>query len=85
MSFQRGRRVETSDPVPARTIHGLLPLENAMRAPSGLPGGPDAPGVGACSVYLGDVRPVDIALAGRIWPAAGLALVAAEPPAPAGT
>ncbi len=38
MSFQRGRRVETSDPVPARTIHGLLPLEDAMRAASGLPG-----------------------------------------------
>ena len=34
MSFQRGRRVETSDPVPARTIHGLLPLEDAMRAAS---------------------------------------------------
>jgi len=35
VSFQRGRRVETSDPVPARTIHGLLALENALRAPSG--------------------------------------------------
>ena len=42
MSFQRGRRVETSDPVPARAIHGLLSLEDAMRAASGLPGWPDA-------------------------------------------
>ena len=35
-----------------------------MRAASGLPGWPDAPGVGRAGVYLGDVRPVDIALAG---------------------
>jgi len=55
---------ETSDLVPARTIHGLLPLEDAMRGASGLSGWPDAPGLGACGVYFGDVRPVDIALAG---------------------
>ncbi len=41
--------------------------------------------LGACGVYLGDVRPVDIALAGAYLAGAGLALAAAEPPAPAGT
>jgi len=60
-------------------------FESAAVVASGLPGWPDASGLGACGVYLGDVRPVDIALAGAYLAGAGLALAAAEPPAPAGT
>ena len=53
-----------------------------MRAASGLPGWPDAPGVGGVRVSTwGMCGRWTSRWPGRIWPGTGLALVAVEPPA----